>query len=63
VLDMIARAYLGPGVEAVHTEYSFVVYRIATHAVGATNVVVPAHSSLFSALGFLRTMIEMTREL
>lgn len=36
VLDLIARAYLGPGREAVFSEYAFAVYPIATQAVGAT---------------------------
>ncbi|MCP5143100.1 MAG: histidinol-phosphate transaminase [Gammaproteobacteria bacterium] len=36
VLDLIARAYLGPGREAVFSEYAFAVYPIATQSVGAT---------------------------
>ncbi|MGB0714034.1 MAG: histidinol-phosphate transaminase, partial [Gammaproteobacteria bacterium] len=36
VLDMVARAFLGPGREAVFSEHAFVVYPIATQAVGAT---------------------------
>ncbi|MCB1735945.1 MAG: histidinol-phosphate transaminase [Gammaproteobacteria bacterium] len=36
VLDLIARAYLGPGREAVFSEYAFAVYPISTQAVGAT---------------------------
>lgn len=36
VLDMIARVFLMPGVEAVFSEYAFAVYPIAVQAVGAT---------------------------
>ncbi|PID50560.1 MAG: histidinol-phosphate transaminase [Proteobacteria bacterium] len=35
VLDMIARAYLGPGRAVVFSEYAFAVYPLATQAVGA----------------------------
>ena len=35
VLDMIARAYLGQGREAIFSEYAFAVYPISTQAVGA----------------------------
>lgn len=42
VLDMIARVYLGPGDEAISSEYGFVMYQLATQATGAKNVVVPA---------------------
>ena len=36
VLDMIARAFLSEGREAIFSEYAFAVYPIATQAVGAT---------------------------
>lgn len=42
VLDLIARAYLSPGDEAIFSEYAFAVYPISTQAVGATAVVTPA---------------------
>jgi len=35
VLDLIARAYLGPGRNAVFSRYAFAVYPISTQAVGA----------------------------
>jgi histidinol-phosphate aminotransferase len=41
VLNLLARAYLGPGDEAIFTEHGFLVYRIATLASGATPVVAP----------------------
>jgi histidinol-phosphate aminotransferase len=43
VLDMIARVFLGPGVEAVYSQHAFAVYSIAVQAVGATARVAPAH--------------------
>lgn len=42
VLELIARAYLAPGDEAVFSQYAFAVYPISTQAVGATPVVAPA---------------------
>jgi histidinol-phosphate aminotransferase len=43
VLDMIARVFLGPGVEAVYSQHAFAVYPIAVQAVGATARVALAH--------------------
>lgn len=40
ILEMIARVYLGPNTEAIHTQYSYSVYAIATQSVGAKNIVV-----------------------
>ncbi len=42
VLELIARAYLQPGCEAIFSQFAFAVYPIATQAVGATAVVTPA---------------------
>ncbi|BAN49648.1 histidinol-phosphate transaminase [Metapseudomonas resinovorans] len=42
ILDLVARAYLAPGLNAVFSEHAFAVYPIATQAVGATGKVVPA---------------------
>lgn len=44
VLDMVARVFLWPGVEAVFSEHAFAVYPIATQAVGATARVAPARA-------------------
>jgi len=43
VLDLIARAYLGPGRNAVFSQYAFAVYPIATQAVGAEMHIAPAY--------------------
>lgn len=42
VLDLVARALLGAGREAVYSQYAFAVYPLATQAVGATGVKVAA---------------------
>jgi histidinol-phosphate aminotransferase len=42
LLELIARAFLTPGLEVVFSEHAFAVYPIVTQAVGATAVVVPA---------------------
>ena len=42
VLDMIARAFLQPGVESVFSEHAFAVYPIATQGLGATARIAPA---------------------
>jgi histidinol-phosphate aminotransferase len=44
VLDMAARAFLAPGSSAVYAEHAFAVYPIATLAVGATGIEVPARA-------------------
>ncbi|MGD9539219.1 MAG: histidinol-phosphate transaminase [Alphaproteobacteria bacterium] len=41
LLLLLARAYAGPGDEVLYTEHGFLVYPIATHAVGALPVVAP----------------------
>lgn len=43
LLDMIARAFLGPGRRSVFSQFAFAVYPIATQAVGAEVVEIPAH--------------------
>lgn len=42
VLDLVARTFLHPEVEAVFSQYAFAVYPISTQAVGATARVAPA---------------------
>lgn len=42
VLDLIARAYLGPGRDAVYSQYGFAVYPISTQSVGARGIEVAA---------------------
>ncbi|NQD91835.1 histidinol-phosphate transaminase [Pseudomonas sp. CrR25] len=42
ILELVARAYLAPGLNAVFSEHAFAVYPIATQAVGAQGKVVSA---------------------
>ncbi|MEQ1559155.1 MAG: histidinol-phosphate transaminase [Methyloglobulus sp.] len=42
LLELVARAFLRPGLEAMFSEHAFAVYPIVTQAVGAAAVVVPA---------------------
>ncbi len=43
VLSVIAETFLGPGDEAVYSEFGFVVYALAVQATGATPCVAPAN--------------------
>lgn len=43
ILEIIARAFLMPGLEAVFSQHAFAVYPIVTQATGATARVAPAH--------------------
>lgn len=42
LLELIGRAFLAPGLEAMFSEHAFAVYPIVTQAVGATAVIIPA---------------------
>lgn len=42
ILELVARAYLAPGLNAVFSEHAFAVYPIATQAVGAQPRAIPA---------------------
>lgn len=42
VLELVARALLGPGTSAVFSEHAFAVYPLATQATGAVGISVPA---------------------
>lgn len=44
LLEMVARAFLGPGREAVFSKHAFAIYAIASQAVGATLVAAPANT-------------------
>lgn len=46
ILELAAHAFLQPGRSAVFSKYSFVVYALATQAIGARAIVVPATEEL-----------------
>jgi len=43
ILELITRAYVGPGDEGIFSEHGFLVYKIAILAAGGTPVAVPEH--------------------
>lgn len=42
VLELVARAFLGPGTSAVYAQHAFAVYPLVTQAVGAAGIEAPA---------------------
>ena len=61
VLDLVARAFLYPGVEAVFSQYAFAVYPISTQAVGATARVAPARNFGHDLAAMAALVNEQTR--
>lgn len=61
ILDLVARAWLAPGLNAVFSQYAFAVYPIATQAVGAQGKVVPAKEHGHDLEAMLAAIDENTR--
>lgn len=61
ILELVARAYLAPGLNAVFSQYAFAVYPIATQAVGAQSKVVPAKDYGHDLPAMLAAIDENTR--
>jgi histidinol-phosphate aminotransferase len=61
ILELVARAYLAPGLNAVFSEHAFAVYPIATQAVGAQGKAVPAKDYGHDLDGMLAAIDENTR--
>jgi len=61
LLNLVARIYLGPGDEAIYTQYGFTVYPIAIQANGATPVVAPDHNFTVSVDEILARVTERTK--
>ena len=61
VLELVARAYLAPGLNAVFSAHAFAVYPIATQAVGALGKVVPARDYGHDLDAMLQAIDENTR--
>ena len=61
VVDLVARAFLCPGVEAVFSQYAFAVYPISTQAVGATARVAPAKNFGHDLAAMAALVNEQTR--
>jgi len=60
-LDMIGRVLLAPGLNAVTSERTFIVYPIVTRAAGATLKLVPAKDDGFDLDGILKAIDKDTR--
>ena len=61
ILELVARAYLAPGLNAVFSEHAFAVYPISTQAVGAQGRAVPAKDYGHDLDGMLAAIDENTR--
>ena len=61
LLQLLAHAYLGPGDEAIHSQYGFLVYPIAIQSNGATPVVAPEKDYLADVDAILARVTGKTR--
>lgn len=61
VLEMVAGAFLAPGLAAVFAQHAFAVYPLATHARGARSIVVPAREYGHDLAGMLAAITPETR--
>lgn len=61
IIDLVARAYLAPGLNAVYSAHAFAAYPICTQAVGAQSRVVPAIDYGYDLGGMLEAIDENTR--
>ena len=61
VLEMAARAFLAPGLEAVYSQHAFAVYPLAVQAAGATGIEVPAQDYGHDLAAMRRAVTPRTR--
>lgn len=61
ILELVARAYIGPGDEAVYSEYGFLVYKIAILAAGGTPVVAAEKDMTTDVDAMLACVTDKTR--
>ena len=61
VLEMAARAFLAPGLEAIYSQHAFAVYPLAVQAAGATGIEVPAKDYGHDLEGMRRAITPRTR--
>lgn len=61
ILELVARAFLAPGLEAVFSQHAFAVYPLVTQAAGATGVVVPALNYGHDLTAMLQAITPQTR--
>lgn len=60
-LDILARALLGPGLNAITSKQSFIVYPLVTRATGAQLIEVPTVNDGYDLEGILAAVNEQTR--
>jgi histidinol-phosphate aminotransferase len=60
-LGMLGHAFLAPGLNAVTSQRSFMVYRLATEATGAQLIEVPTHQNGFDLDGIANAVNDKTR--
>lgn len=61
LLFLLAHGYAGPGDEIIFSEYSFLMYPIYCHSVGATPVEVPAPDKSVDVDGILNAVTDKTK--
>ena len=61
VLELAARTFLTPGLEAIYSQHAFVVYPLATQVMGAIGVVVPAREFGHDLTAMLAAVTPRTR--
>ncbi|MFL6652970.1 MAG: histidinol-phosphate transaminase [Sulfurifustaceae bacterium] len=61
VLELVARTFAGVGHEIIFAQHAFIVYELATRAVGATPVVVPARDWGHDLAAMQRAVTSKTR--
>lgn len=61
LLQLLAHCYLGPGDEAIYSQYGFLVYPIAIQSNGATAVVAPEQNHLADVDAILARVTQRTR--
>jgi histidinol-phosphate aminotransferase len=61
VLEFVARVFAGPGDEVIYSQHAFAVYPLATRAVGATGVAVPARDHGHDLDAMARAVTQRTR--
>jgi histidinol-phosphate aminotransferase len=61
ILELVARAFLTPGLEVVFSQHAFAVYPLVTQAVGATAVVAPALNYGHDLNAMLQRVTDKTR--
>lgn len=61
LLELVARAYISPGDEAIYSEFGFLVYKIAILAAGGTPVVAPERNHTADVDAILARVSERTK--